>query len=404
MKKANKNFYLILNLLLIVVGNTFFLEAKKIKVSPKNNIAHQSYKNWFSVKPVQDILQQYPNIRYTKCFDEISFSYRPFPLINNFKMQPNFGRFKETFILTIPNGSVYSKLGLFFIDNCFIKELMWKEIEYNLLSIKPIKEKNIIHFSGRVAVIAQITYNNYCHWINEILSRLALLELAKIDYDWLYVPQDSAFMRDTLELWGIDRGKIIAPTSDDFAITADEIIIPSFVSNTDFMYAFLCANYFQPYLLKYIQNKFLKKIPFFENKDYNKKKIFISRRDAPFRKVVNEEELFNILKEQGFVRCELSSMSFQEQVNLFRNADVIISAHGSGLTNIIFSKPGTTVIELFQYHADCTFWYLSQQLGLNYIPVETVPFPTCDHMKAWQKDTEISLNILNSILTLLSER
>ena len=35
-----------------------------------------------------------------------------------------------------------------------------------------------------------------------------------------------------------------------------------------------------------------------------------------------------------------------EQIYILRNADIVIGTHGANLTNIIFSKPGTRVIEI----------------------------------------------------------
>ena len=49
-----------------------------------------------------------------------------------------------------------------------------------------------------------------------------------------------------------------------------------------------------------------------------------------------------------------SSMPWVEQVRLVRSADVIISAHSSGLVNVIFAHPATVVIELQAVHTDGT--------------------------------------------------
>lgn len=44
------------------------------------------------------------------------------------------------------------------------------------------------------------------------------------------------------------------------------------------------------------------------------------------------------------------------------------------MTNIIYTKPKTTVIEIFQEHEDWTFYFLSQLVDSNYIPIKTVKF------------------------------
>ena len=48
----------------------------------------------------------------------------------------------------------------------------------------------------------------------------------------------------------------------------------------------------------------------------------------------------------GFRSVTLSLLTIAEQVALFSSAEVVISAHGSGLANIVFCNPGTTEIEI----------------------------------------------------------
>lgn len=66
----------------------------------------------------------------------------------------------------------------------------------------------------------------------------------------------------------------------------------------------------------------------------------------------------------------LETLSVQEQHSLFYNATVIVALHGAGLANILFSEPGTKVIEIL----DDTYCYLSQTLDLDYHAVATTDF------------------------------
>ena len=43
----------------------------------------------------------------------------------------------------------------------------------------------------------------------------------------------------------------------------------------------------------------------------------------------------------------LEAMSLKEQIELFRSVDIVVSTHGSGLTHLIWSKPGTKVYEVW---------------------------------------------------------
>jgi capsular polysaccharide biosynthesis protein len=77
------------------------------------------------------------------------------------------------------------------------------------------------------------------------------------------------------------------------------------------------------------------------------RRILVSRSDSHHRKVVNEEELYKKLKPLGFSRVSLTGMTFQEQIDIFSHAEVIMGIHGAGLSNIVFSNPGTKLIEIF---------------------------------------------------------
>lgn len=76
------------------------------------------------------------------------------------------------------------------------------------------------------------------------------------------------------------------------------------------------------------------------------KMIYISRSDATKRQITNESEVISFLSERGFSPVVLSGMSWQDQVSLFKGANIVIGPHGAGLTNIAYCKPGTKVIEI----------------------------------------------------------
>jgi capsular polysaccharide biosynthesis protein len=97
-------------------------------------------------------------------------------------------------------------------------------------------------------------------------------------------------------------------------------------------------------------------------------KIYISRTLPSARVIANEAELLPSLQEMGFQICRLEQMPFEEQVRLFRNAEVVVGPHGAGFTNLIFSKPGTRVVEILaKGHERRCYWTLSAELGHDYL-------------------------------------
>ena len=60
----------------------------------------------------------------------------------------------------------------------------------------------------------------------------------------------------------------------------------------------------------------------------------------------NIEEIKTLLTNNGYEIFLLEEMDVQEQMDLFAGADTIVANHGAGITNILWSKPGTKIIEL----------------------------------------------------------
>ena len=99
-------------------------------------------------------------------------------------------------------------------------------------------------------------------------------------------------------------------------------------------------------------------------KKKNKEKIFISRNKANKRKILNENILHDILRKHNFKIVFSEDLEYKEQVDLFYNSKIIISAHGAGLTNILFSEKAT-VIELHP-DSDVRSHYCLMSLALNH--------------------------------------
>lgn len=77
------------------------------------------------------------------------------------------------------------------------------------------------------------------------------------------------------------------------------------------------------------------------------RRLFTSRADASWRRIVNEDEVMSLLAEHGFERIECARLTIAEQVAAFGEASVVVGPHGAALTNLLFTPPGATVVELF---------------------------------------------------------
>ncbi|MFA5999173.1 MAG: glycosyltransferase family 61 protein [Candidatus Babeliales bacterium] len=373
---------------------------------------------------VETLLRKYGNsIGYAKFKDAETFHYEKFPLSIFPENQPYKGTFAETFVLTIPNGRVSTYAGYIIIDEKYMlrefnEQCQWLMYAFNIINhwSDAGNFSNPRKVSGRVAVIARRGSENYAHYLVDLLGRLAILELMGIDYDYLYIPYEKPYdnkpyIKEILTVWGIDPLKIIQPCGEFNYIEADELIVPSSSwklaptpGETFHDLTILCGVYWPTWLLEFYRNKFLPMVSHKPNEHKFSKKVFISRKDgSPFlgRRMINEDEVFELFEAEGFERYVLSSMSFLEQVELFHNADIVVGANGCGLINIMFCKPHTKVIEIFQERADSTFYYTGQLVGADYTCVKTKEFPL--HDRGGGASTIIPLDIIQEVIKNLNK-
>lgn len=80
------------------------------------------------------------------------------------------------------------------------------------------------------------------------------------------------------------------------------------------------------------------------------KRVFIGRKDASHRKLVNEAGVWEILKGEGFVYADVAGLGAADQIRLVRDAEVIITVGGSGSVLTHFAPATCQIIELLAPH------------------------------------------------------
>lgn len=351
-------------------------------------LASYAESNQVSIVSIKKLRKVEPAVSYQMIQKPIKLQFNRFPLASSKSSTWESPILPETFVLYIPKGRVISDAGYVLVNEKYlVSELLWPWSPYkkgtqtfDLNKTRPVK-----HIRGKVVVLSQEGHRNYYHWMLEILPKLALLKYVK-SYDWIYLPRmDLPFQKQTLVLMGVDLTKVIEANPSTY-IEADEVIALSFVSRS-------C--YTPQWVAEYLRATLLKTIATAELKDRFSPKVFISRQKASYRRIINENELFEFLEPLGFKRYNLEELSIQDQMILFFNAETIISPHGAGLTNILFCRPGTKILELFQSHEDDTYCYLSQTLNLDYHCLKTTPFKK----GGGYTDTSVPLHLFRDFVT-----
>jgi hypothetical protein len=97
------------------------------------------------------------------------------------------------------------------------------------------------------------------------------------------------------------------------------------------------------------------------------RRIFITRRQAGNRRLVNEAEIYRLCAARGFDLVDTETMSIREQAAVFAAADAVIGAKGAALTNVMFCRPGAKVLVLSPSDfPDPFFWDIAGQIGCDY--------------------------------------
>ena len=221
---------------------------------------------------------------------------------------------------------------------------------------KPIEEYEVFKSyikkpQVRKECLATITSTGnigYYHWIFESLSRLKLLEEVIDEIDYLIVPYNlKKFHLETLGLLGFPEEKLLK-IKDGTHLLCERLFVPS------------VSRQVPKWACDFLRDSFLP-----EDVAEPHRLIYISRKDALYRKIINEEEVEDYLRDVGFEIVQMSELPFLEQVKICAEARIVVGPHGAGLSNTVFCR-NAKILEIFSPSYVGGFWILANQLGNEY--------------------------------------
>jgi capsular polysaccharide biosynthesis protein len=80
------------------------------------------------------------------------------------------------------------------------------------------------------------------------------------------------------------------------------------------------------------------------------RRVYLSRRSAPNRRVTNEAEVAALLAGYGFEVVATEGMSLRDQAAMFGSTRYLIAIHGAGITNIMFRRGSP--MDVMELHSD----------------------------------------------------
>lgn len=256
------------------------------------------------------------------------------------------------------NNAYVSPFGIVYKNGWVVKESvysMFKPYKQQLSFFKKILSKKVQYIDGNCLVAHNAYYENYFHWLLEIMPRLYVFreqakDLKLIITDFLL----PAFAREFINIFGFKE--VVYLKQEELAKT-EKLFFATHMSR---------GLAFNPTVTRdlkhWLQQKLLN-----ESHINAPEKIFISRKNAAFRITTNEDEIYDFLKAEGFVRYDMDKPSIAEQANFFKNAKYIIGSHGAGFSNMLYSNSCKMIIDIIheEHKQDC-FYNLSAVFNINY--------------------------------------
>jgi len=259
-------------------------------------------------------------------------------------------RISETFVETIFNPSIL-KDTIFYECKFLTKHthtFIQPTIKEKIFSLRLFLREHEIINKG-LWITDDQTFGYY-HWLTDALTRL-FASKGFIDDHLLLLPnyyKNINFIIKSLEILNIKYRFF----KSNKRVLIKELLLPSHTAPT---------GYQNRKIINLVRESFI------DNTSNAGKKIYISRRKARMRKVINEHEVIHLLTRYGFeIHC-MEDYDFKKQTELMQEASHLFGIHGAGLTNMIFMPKGGKILELRnQESSNNCFYCLASELHHDY--------------------------------------
>lgn len=130
----------------------------------------------------------------------------------------------------------------------------------------------------------------------------------------------------------------------------------------------------------------------FKKRKWNIRFTILDRKEKSRRCIFNIGEVERMISELNVVNnwqivptlrvVYLEDMSFLEQVREMQLTDILIGVHGAGMTNLIFARPGTPILEIYPFlYVPPNFLLFARKFRLSYFSMiaqpDTTTFENC---------------------------
>lgn len=231
-----------------------------------------------------------------------------------------------------PQFCIFTKDGTPVLDTCIRLSVQEKTkklketLEKYKLSLSRSKLYKSQYISGEVIIAA--SFGGLKVWGHWLVQNLVRVLFAKKNFQNIKIAIPRSFRNtpfyQSLIYSGVDESDIVFLSRDRNYIFENLLMV-------DYLYR---GHSIHPKAVEILRKFFTKgSDKILQN---NPKKILVKRVGS--RKIKNFYQIEEFLKKFGFVTVSFGDVAFSKQIELWKNAEVVISPTGSDLTNMVFSN------------------------------------------------------------------
>jgi hypothetical protein len=205
--------------------------------------------------------------------------------------------------------------------------------------------------------------NNYYHWLIDVLPRLLILKQLHPNCIILLPEGASDYMRLSVGALGFTKFHFIPKNR---ILTGIDIIMPGHVAAVGRQDSLLLAQ---------VREQLVNTFASAKTSSVSKRRVFASRGTQKTRRLLNEEEIFPLLKRYDIEIVIFDKMTLPQQIQLMQTVDLFIGVHGANMTNLLFLSPDASVIELMDsQHPNLCYSNMATNLSFVYkiVPCEGI--------------------------------
>lgn len=255
------------------------------------------------------------------------------------------------------------------------------------------RNSNVISMQGEYFLGIGLYFKNLWHFTYQTLDKILVME--KAGFKGRYLLVRAGFTVSLLSLLGIDIERVVwLEDFDPDAIYQFEKVfaaeLPDIYDSKPSIDALLALG------------RIISENVGDDGGEYPSR-LYVKR--IGIRKMLGSDE---VIEHYGFTTMVPEDYSFEEQIRFFKHADIIVSPHGAALTNTLYMKPGSVVIETFSNSwVVPVFANVICAKGIHYLPIAEKTNLTHaivpENVSDYSIDNSILSNVIESAIKLANQ-